>query len=546
MSSKRQQREEGTSLDETRPRKTPSSAVLDVMKLCRCQNLDAVLEPLIRRVVREEVDIAFRKYLIAKKRNYEEDTHISELRSLQLQFSKAISLPVFTGTLILGKGSTTMEVNLIDALTREIVFDGLESSAKVEIVVLEGDFIGDGSDNWTLEEFTNNIVRERERKKSLLSGEVMTTLKNGKGSLGDVSFTDNSSWTRSRRFRLGARLVDNFGDIRIREAISEPFVVRDHRGELYKKHHPPSLFDEVWRLENIGKDGAFHKRLSNENVNSVQEFLILHFSDPTKLRNILGVGISAKKWEATVEHAQTCTFDSKLYYYDSGRSLQKNGAVFNMVGQVMGMISNGQYVLADKLSESEKDDARELVISAFRNRDKIVTFDDASTPTSSCLSFAQSSPGFPSKGQDLSSPKIGENTYSQPNAASPDCNQSIFSIGGVSNFDDCLHGIDPLDNIGYEQSFSFPFPATDSLICDTDSIGPPLSNYHLQYFEADCSNLESSPDLLSDMDALLPGAVIQINGAKWRWNVLISIIRWCCYLKRMVARKTRVKKISRR
>ncbi|XP_073272927.1 calmodulin-binding protein 60 A-like isoform X2 [Primulina huaijiensis] len=545
MSSKRQQREEGTSLDETRPRKTPSSAVLDVMKLCRCQNLDAVLEPLIRRVVREEVDIAFRKYLIAKTRNYEKDTHISELRSLRLQFSKAISLPVFTGTLILGKGSTTMEVNLIDALTREIVFDGLESSAKVEIVVLEGDFIGDGGDNWTLEEFTNNIVRERERKKSLLSGEVITILKNGKGSLGDVSFTDNSSWTRSRRFRLGARLVDNFGDIRVREAISEPFVVRDHRGELYKKHHPPSLVDEVWRLENIGKDGAFHRRLSNENVNSVQDFLILHFSDPTKLRNILGVGISAKKWEATVEHAQTCTFDRKLYYYDSGRSLQKNGAVFNMVGQVMGMISNGQYVLADKLTESEKDDARELVLCAFRNRDKIVTFDEASTPTSSCLSFVQSSPGFPSKGRDLSSPKIGEN-YSQPNATSPDCNQSIFSIGGVSNFDDCLHDIDPLDNIGYDQSFSFPFPATDSLICDTDSIGPPLSNYHLQYFEADCSNLESSPDLLSDMDALIPDSVIQINGAKWRWNVLISIVRWCCYLKRIVARKTRVKKISRR
>lgn len=538
MSSKRHQREEGTSLDDNRPRKTPSSDVLDVMKLCRSQNLDAALEPLIRRVVKEEVDIAFRKYLISMKRNYEKDTHLSELRSLQLQFSKAICLPVFTGTLILGEGSTTMEVTLIDARTKEIVFDGLESSAKVEIVVLEGDFNGDGGDNWTLEEFTNNIVKERERKKSLLSGDVVTTLKNGKSSLGDVSFTDNSSWTRSRTFRLGARLVDNFSDIRVREAISEPFVVRDHRGELYKKHHPPSLVDELWRLENIGKDGAFHRRLSKENVNSVQDFLILHFSDPTKLRNILGVGMSAKKWEATVEHAQTCTFDRKLYYYDSCRSLQKSGAVFNVVGQVIGMISNGQYVLADKLSESEKDDARELVISAFRNQDKIVPFDDA-------LSFVQSSPSFPSNGQDLSSPKISTNTYSQPNAASPDCIQSIFSIGGASNFDDCLHGIDPLDNIGFEQSFSFPFTATDSLICDTDSIVPPFLNDHLQYFETDCSNLESSPDLLIDVDALIPGSVIPINGPKWRWNVLISIVTWCCYLKRIVARKANVKKISR-
>ncbi|XP_073140257.1 calmodulin-binding protein 60 A-like [Henckelia pumila] len=533
MSSKRHQREEGASLDDNRPRKTSSSAVLDVMRMCRCQNLDAVLEPLIRRVVKEEVDIAFRRYLISKQRNYEKDTHLSEIRTLQLHFSKAISLPVFTGTLILGEGSTTMEVTLIDALTGEIVFDGLESSAKVEIVVVEGDFIVDGGDNWTLEEFANNIVREREQKKSLLSGEVISTLKNGKGSLGEVSFTDNSSWTRSRRFRLGARLIDNFGDIRVREAISEPFVVRDHRGELYKKHHPPSLDDKVWRLENIGKGGAFHKRLSKGNVNSVQDFLILHFSEPAKLRNILGAGMSAKKWEATVEHACTCTLDGKLYYYDSCRSVQKNGAVFNTVGQVMGLISNGQYVLADKLSESEKDDARELVNSAFRNRDKIVTFDDA---------FDQSSPSFPSKGQGLSSPKIGKNTYSQPNAASPDCIQSIFSIGGASNLDDC---IDPLDN-GYLQSFSYHFPVTDSLIPDTDSIGSPFSKDHLQYFDTDCLNLESSTDLLTDVDAFIPDSVIQISGgAQWRWNVLISIVRWCYSLKRIVARKTRVKKISR-
>ena len=39
---------------------------------------------------------------------------------------------------------------------------------------------------------------------------------------------DNSSWTRSRKFRLGARLLDDAGGLRIKEARTDPFVVKDH------------------------------------------------------------------------------------------------------------------------------------------------------------------------------------------------------------------------------------------------------------------------------------------------------------------------------
>lgn len=124
-----------------------------------------------------------------------------------------------------------MEVALVDTLTGRVVSDGIGSSAQVEIVVLEGDFDGDAKDNWTLEEFRNNTMKEREGKKSLLIGDVIINLKDGVGLVGNVMFTDNSSWTRSRKFRLGARLLDNIGEIRVREARSEPFVVRDHRGE---------------------------------------------------------------------------------------------------------------------------------------------------------------------------------------------------------------------------------------------------------------------------------------------------------------------------
>lgn len=102
---------------------------------------------------------------------------------------------------------------------------------KVEIVVLEGDFEVE-EESWTFDEFKSNIVKEREGKRPLLSGDVFLDLTEGTGVLGDLAFTDNSSWTRSRKFRLGARVEDGyFNGIRIREAKTEPFMVKDHRGE---------------------------------------------------------------------------------------------------------------------------------------------------------------------------------------------------------------------------------------------------------------------------------------------------------------------------
>ncbi|VVA32998.1 PREDICTED: calmodulin-binding [Prunus dulcis] len=43
------------------------------------------------------------------------------------------------------------------------------------------------------------------------------------------------------------------------------------------------LEDEVRRLKKIGKDGAFHKKLASENINTVQDFLKLFVVDRSKL-----------------------------------------------------------------------------------------------------------------------------------------------------------------------------------------------------------------------------------------------------------------------
>jgi hypothetical protein len=123
-------------------------------------------------------------------------------------------------------------VVLVDADTGRVVTGGPEAAAKLDVVVLEGDFAADDDEDWSQEEFENVEVRERDGKRPLLTGELTVVLKDGVGSLGDLSFTDNSSWIRSRKFRLGVKISSGFCEgLRIREAKTEAFTVKDHRGE---------------------------------------------------------------------------------------------------------------------------------------------------------------------------------------------------------------------------------------------------------------------------------------------------------------------------
>lgn len=55
---------------------------------------------------------------------------------------------------------------------------------------------------------------------------------------------------------------------------------------MYKKHFPPLLTDNVWRLRNIGKDGPVDKRLEAEGIMNVQDFLKLNTMNPNKLKSV--------------------------------------------------------------------------------------------------------------------------------------------------------------------------------------------------------------------------------------------------------------------
>lgn len=156
----------------------------------------------------------------------------AESSSFKLTFNKQLSLPIFTGSKIDDIESKPLQIVVVDVHTGEVPLSTLSSPLKVEVVVLDGDFPSGDQEDWTGAEFQNNIVKERTGKRPLLTGDVNVTLRDGAASISDLCFTDNSSWIRSRHFRIGARVVPGSHNApRIREAITEPFMVKDHRGE---------------------------------------------------------------------------------------------------------------------------------------------------------------------------------------------------------------------------------------------------------------------------------------------------------------------------
>ncbi|KAL1202898.1 Calmodulin-binding protein 60 D [Cardamine amara subsp. amara] len=362
-------------------RKRPALArvIVEALKVDSLQKLCSSLEPIIRRVVSEEVERALAKFATARLTGSSGSSPKriggSDGRNLQLHFKSRLSLPLFTGGRVEGEQGAAIHVVLIDANTGRPVTCGPEASLKLDVVVLGGDFNNEDDKDWTQEEFEIHVVIEREGKRPLLTGDLYVVLNEGVGTLGELVFTDNSSWIRGRKFRLGLRVASGCCDgVRVREAKTEAFAVRDHRGELYKKHYPPGLNDEVWRLEKIGKDGAFHKKLTTAGIVTVQDFLRNLVRDSAKLRALLGSGMSNKMWDVLVEHAKTCVLSGKLYIYYAEDS-RTVGVVFNNIYELNGLISGDQYLSADSLSDNQKVYVDGLVKKAYENWNQVLEYE---------------------------------------------------------------------------------------------------------------------------------------------------------------------------
>ena len=158
-------------------------------------------------------------------------SQIQEAARFQLFFQSQLPCTFFTGKGIKSKDKMPIQIAIKDA-TNQTVTSGPLSSLKIKIVVIKGDFNNDGQATWSKNEFYSHIQPERYGKRPLLTGELNIKMQNGVGCIIDASFTDNSSWTRSGKFRLGAVVSEStYTGERVQEAMTEAFKVKDGRLE---------------------------------------------------------------------------------------------------------------------------------------------------------------------------------------------------------------------------------------------------------------------------------------------------------------------------
>ncbi|KAJ6833868.1 protein SAR DEFICIENT 1-like [Iris pallida] len=353
-----------------RPLPSFSTIIRQAVMARQLQNWLGELEPLIRRVVREEVEGVLvnqlnTTHLIPRSSQMQIEEGADPPSCLQLIFAKPPCFPsIFTGSKIKDSDNNPLQVLLIstDGAAAKSLAEHYSGPLRLDVVVLDGDFSSAGQENWTSDEFNHAIVRERKEKRPLLIGDVNLTLREGAATIGELILTDNSSWTKSKQFRIGVRVAPgSYEGPRIKEGMTASFRVKDQRGELCQKHYPPVLTDEVWRLVKIGKNGSFHSRLSASNINTVQDFLKLLVVDAAQLRTILGLGMSERMWQSTVAHARTCQIGDKLYTY------RKDNCVISVssICQVMRIEFNGIPCSPNGLDRSQKAYVEEMVGEAY-------------------------------------------------------------------------------------------------------------------------------------------------------------------------------------
>ncbi|XP_066360247.1 calmodulin-binding protein 60 B-like isoform X2 [Miscanthus floridulus] len=326
-----------------------------------------VFGSMLQRVVSEEVEKAMSRQFSAPAAPPRLLVNRNQHPRYQLMFLNGLK-PVYTMTKLESDDGTALKVAIVERLENSrpnIVRYGPLSSSRVEVVVLHGNFNAKNEESWSPEEFKKHIVSGREKSAQLLTGNLALKLNGGEAVLENATFTDNSSFTSTKMFRLGLRLVNSSGE-RVLEGITKPFRVKERRVEGFEKHYPPMLEDEVWRLKKIGKIGANHQALSDNGIHSVQEFLRAYMKDEQKLIKIFNK-MPQSTWKSIIEHAMTCKVGDSLYLYEVQD--KDAGLFFDEIYQLVGAKFGDCYKPIDQLNEIEKNLVEALKKGAYQNID---------------------------------------------------------------------------------------------------------------------------------------------------------------------------------
>ncbi|OEL26926.1 Calmodulin-binding protein 60 D [Dichanthelium oligosanthes] len=304
----------------------------------------------IESTIQRIVDCAFNQFHEMVSRlepNQEHAAANGSNTNIRLCFLNDFKPPIYTDKNITDENNTAIKVAIYEG--GNIITSGPLSKVKVEVLVLRGEFCNNGRSDWTEEEFDNHIVQDREEQGLL--GSVRLT--NGKAELSHIRFKKG---TCRRSVIMAARVCKGESiSHRVQEAIMMPVVVQDRRNEANEKRYPPSLDDDVFRLEEIARNGPYRRRLQEAEIFTVQDFLKALNKDPNKLREILKMESKNTSWSNLTKHARQCVLDEDTPELKRYKSEDGNVALlFNCVHDLVGAEFDCGYVASGNFNRAQK------------------------------------------------------------------------------------------------------------------------------------------------------------------------------------------------
>ncbi|KAI4301724.1 hypothetical protein L6164_034973 [Bauhinia variegata] len=322
---------------------------------------------------------------------------------LELRFANKVASTIYSNSKI-----TPIQIELVDIRTEGIIREGPLSSVKIKICVLDGVF---GKEDWTADQFDANILRSKDGKEPLLKGQTLIKLQNGVATIANHELTDNSHCTKSGSFRLGAKVAESspIEELNIREGISEPFKVKDGRGKEYEKHHPPSLSDNICRLEGISKNGKIRKQLCSDGIKTVKDLLRRYTTNPSSLEQKFG-----RYWGKIIKHAEECDmneYDYSEYSYPTNQQEGKIRLLFDPIYKLVGVSLNGHnYCRPHTLTAAaDKKMVERAKQHAYKNLKDLIPINEATT--TSLLAQLDASPNQSNLAPDFPTAQQGSTRH---------------------------------------------------------------------------------------------------------------------------------------
>ncbi|CAI8615364.1 unnamed protein product [Vicia faba] len=445
-----------------------------------------LIESYIREVVKDEVVRKLQEHLFSRDKN--NDAGKSGSRFLELCFMNNNKLPImtYTKTNIIPKDEL-FQVALFDVRSKSIVNDGPFSSIKIEICPIK----------------------------------------------------DNSGWVKNKKFSLGAKAMEN-GEI-IKEGRSKAFRVKDVRGEAYKKHYPPYLKDDVWRLKKISENGPFRDRLRSNGIHTVKDLLRLLITNESSLREKFGK-IQKKCWSDIIEHARSCVVDDyMLYSYEIIR--EPILLLFNVIYELVGVTFDTQkFYLPDdlRLTPIQKNLVEMVKKDAYKNIENLKAIDEGTLNSISLEACIKSTQEQDVQHIDISAENGNDGMQNIEMNVDP-----VEDIGEIPENNYC-HSIENLINVGYFEGAEW------STLVDLLSPDPFISSSNVNDGTQNVEiNVDREPDIReipgnsydvldgnfdeAECSTLVDMVISNIEKPKAVWCKIRAIVKWKISGKRRVA-----------